>query len=320
MEKNTKERPMFRTGTTSNQLHDLGTQEMRFLVTQDCNYGCVFCHREGLQSEKSDLMTPEDYRTLFRVGKQYFNMGTATLTGGEPLFRRDVVQIAKNIYDEGGVVTLTTNGFLLSQRVGVGEFLNKINLSLHSLDQDKYEGVVNRKGVFEKVKAGLLRFRDRYPQIKLVLNATLIEGFNFDTEDLVKFIQFAQQIEASIKFIELFPPKADGYVSLEQAKDKITALGFHEDVASPRKINLTNGLITISLTRILCAQAMESDNAGQYCNQVNDLFISPDARIKPCRENISEIDMLDDIKLQNRDQIIAKIQLGLDLLGQECKY
>lgn len=307
-------------GRSSKEIFDSRVQEMRFLVTQSCNYDCTFCHGEGLQSKKNDLMTPEDYRFLFRVGKQYFKMMSATLTGGEPLFRRDIVKIANYLYDEGASLTVTTNGALLSKRLEIGEFSTKINISLHSLDKNKYEGTVNRNGVFEKVKLGLKQFKDLFPQNRLVLNAAVIRDFNFNEVDFNNFIQFAQKMDASIKFIELFPSNAQGHVPLEQVKDKIVGLGFHESANFPRKINLTNNQIIISLTRILCAQAMKSDNPGQFCNQNNDLFISPDGKIKPCRNNHQEVDMLDDIRARNEEQVRIKIQLGLDLLGQECIY
>ena len=77
------------------------TRELRFLVTQRCNYNCVFCHGEGLQSTKNDLLTPEDIRFLYSVGRECYGITTATLTGGEPLVRKDIIDIANGIVKTG---------------------------------------------------------------------------------------------------------------------------------------------------------------------------------------------------------------------------
>ena len=75
-------------------------RELRFLVTQACNYDCVFCHKEGLQSSKKALLFAEDYRYLFKVAKEHLGWTTTTLTGGEPLVRNDIENIIAELYKE----------------------------------------------------------------------------------------------------------------------------------------------------------------------------------------------------------------------------
>lgn len=302
-----------------NLLSSSFTPDLRFLVTQNCNYGCLFCHKEGLQSDKSSELLPADYGFFFKVGKDYFNFTSATLTGGEPLFRKDITKIAAAIHNEGGSLALTTNGSLLAKRANIGSYLEKLNISVHSLNPDKYDYVVGHTQSFKKFKTGLAKFRSRYPDLKIVFNATLVEGFNSDREDFMQYIRFAEQLRASIKFIELFTTKPGG-MPLEGARRQLLELGFHETAPSRRKINLSNKLVDVSLTRILCSQAAKSSTPGIYCKQNNDLFISPDGTIKPCREDIREIDMYSAIKERDSASLREKVQVSIDLLGDNCKY
>lgn len=104
------------------------SRELRFLVTQKCNYNCVFCHGEGLQSKKSDLLKPDDIRFLYSVGRDCFGVTTTTLTGGEPLIRTDIVDIAHELKKENCDITITTNGSLLERCMYIGNYIKCINL------------------------------------------------------------------------------------------------------------------------------------------------------------------------------------------------
>jgi len=296
-------------------------QEMRFLVTQSCNYRCKFCHGEGLQSKKHNELVPDDFGFLFAVGKKYFHMSTVTLTGGEPLFRKDIVEISRVIFEQGGLITLTTNGSLLSHRMDIGKYLNKINLSLHSLDAKSYEGIVRqKKGTLQKVTDNIILFRSIYPNITIVFNTTIVDGDNSEQKDYEALLEFAEQVRASVKFIELFPVEAESFVPLSKISAQIRQLGFTEENNSARKTNFSRGAVVASITRILCSQAELMDNPGLYCTDNNDLFVSPDGKIKPCREINSEIDMLAAIKDRDEVNLATMIQQSFDSLGANCRY
>lgn len=296
-------------------------QEMRFLVTQSCNYQCTFCHKEGLQSQKEEKLSPTDYGFLFAVGKKYLGINSVTFTGGEPLFRRDIMDIANAVHSEGALITLTTNGFLLSHRKEIGKYLNKVNLSLHSLDPDKYESVVGQqKGALSMMMESVERFRNQYLNVAFVLNTAVVDGVNTDNEDYENLIRFSEQIGASVKFIELFPAQAESFVPLDDVRLRLSRLNFVPAQSTSRKTNFTNGVITASLTRILCSQAAMSENPGAFCHSNNDLFVSPDGSIKLCREKDQEINLYSAIVNQDTDSLVVRIQQAFDLLGKNCVY
>jgi len=66
---------------------------LRVKVTDRCNYRCIFCHGEGSSGEV-ELLTPEDFNVIAdfctRLGIRRFK-----ITGGEPLVRKDIVEIVR---------------------------------------------------------------------------------------------------------------------------------------------------------------------------------------------------------------------------------
>lgn len=293
-------------------------RDLRLLVTQKCCYQCLFCHGEGLQSTKNDGLDANDFGYLFEVGKKNFGIETVTLTGGEPLVRKDIFAIASALKDQGARITLTTNGMLLEENLKIGEYLEKVNISFHVANKEKYEKIVARKDSYDKALRGIKLLRENYPNLKIVINSACVRGLNYSKQELINLIKFAENINASIKLVELFPPHSNGYISLDDVGVAITKLGFKKLDTEVRKLNYSNGKIKISLTRIFCAMAMESDNPGKFCNQNNDLFVSPDGQIKPCRNNPYEFNVLNEIRNRDEKALIDKIEQSFIFLGQDC--
>lgn len=294
--------------------------ELRFLVTQRCNYKCVFCHGEGLQTPKFDMMTPDDICTMYVVGNKHFGITTATLTGGEPLVRSDATVIAQKLFDAGCKVTVTTNGSLLRNHPLLGKYIQCINLSLHTLSPTKYESIVQRKDACYNLMANFFEFRGLYPDIPICLNITVVDGLNSDDADLFALIEFATTIHASIKFIKLFPSYTSGFISLDRIRSFIEQNGFVKIDSYTRKERFVNGNIEIGLIKVFCAATCDSGNPVNYCRYHNDLFVSPDGKIKPCRHNISEVDLLDFVKAQDTVAIANGIAVAFNMLGKNCMY
>lgn len=296
------------------------TRELRFLVTQRCNYNCVFCHGEGLQSTKNDLLTPEDIRFLYSVGRECYGITTATLTGGEPLVRKDIIDIANELKKEFCNVTITTNGSLLGKCMHIGNYIKCINLSVHTLKCTRYEEIVQRQNVFHKMIFNLKKFREMYPDVEICLNIALVDGINSSEEELIDLINFAESINSSIKFIELFPPNSEGFVPLEYLRNFLLKRGFEKIPSLTRKEKYSNGSVVVGLIKIFCAKACEMESPAEYCNKYNDLFVSLDGKIKPCRSDKSEVDVLEAVKARDFELVEKGLKEAFELLGKKCIY
>ena len=100
---------------------------LRVSVTDRCDFRCVYCMSENMTFlPKKDLLTLEE---LEFVCKTFISMGVSKirLTGGEPLVRKNIMQLINNLGSEVGnsleELTITTNGSQLSKMAS--ELLNK---------------------------------------------------------------------------------------------------------------------------------------------------------------------------------------------------
>lgn len=288
-------------------------REFRFVLTQRCNYTCEFCHGETLQNPQRDLMNTNDWITLFRVSQEFFGHNKVTFTGGEPLIRKDVITLAKEIYICGGEITITTNGYFLEEKLLIGNYIKKLNVSLHSLDQEVYSAITHgEKYSLHKVIYGIQLFREKYPHVPVVLNVALVEGVNSELKQIKALVNLATQIGADIKFIELYPKGVDGFIPLPVLSENLNKIGFSKVLSTFRKMSFTNGEVQVALTQIFCSFAENEKDPSRFCQENNDLFVTPEGKIKPCRHSMIEFDLkkhltddanLDGIKLVLDDAI-----------------
>ena len=165
-------------------------KELRLILTEDCNYDCIFCHKEGMKKYEVAKLTPEDYSFLFEVCKETFNWDEVTLTGGEPYVRKDIDQIIKRIHDKEGKITIVTNGELINRHFDSLKYIHRINLSIHSMDSKKYDNIVQRKNKLPEILKNIATIKNFYPDLNLRLNSVIIRGENDDEEKIKEFIEF----------------------------------------------------------------------------------------------------------------------------------
>ena len=119
---------------------------LRISVTDRCNHRCVYCMPEsGIRLKRhEDIMSYEQIEAIVREAVK-LGITKLRLTGGEPLLRPDIDQLVKRLADIIGIneLTMTTNGTYLAD---IAENLkknglNRINISVDSLDPLKYERI-----------------------------------------------------------------------------------------------------------------------------------------------------------------------------------
>ena len=157
---------------------------LRVSVTDRCDFRCVYCMAEEMTFlPKAELLTLEELEILCR---RFMAAGVRKirLTGGEPLVRRNIMQLIRALGAEvkAGVLdelTITTNG---SQLVKMADDLfdagvRRVNISLDTLDPDKFRRIT-RWGDLEKVLDGLRAAQSAGLGVKI--NAVALKGDNDD--------------------------------------------------------------------------------------------------------------------------------------------
>src|SRR5438132_13525391 len=184
-------------------------KNLRLSITDRCNFRCVYCMPEEMQFfPRAEILS---YEELVRIAAVCLRMGVdkIRLTGGEPLVRRDVPVLVRALRALPGLrdLSLTTNGVRLPELAAelYDAGLRRINVSLDSLDREKFERIT-RRDFLAQVLAGLDE-AERVGFSPLKVNAVAMRDFT--EEELLSFARLARERPFQVRFIEFMPLDAD---------------------------------------------------------------------------------------------------------------
>jgi cyclic pyranopterin phosphate synthase len=194
--------------TTTDQLIDsFGRRHnnLRISVTDRCNIRCVYCMPEQVEfMPRAQLLNYEEIERFVRIAAT-MGIDKVRLTGGEPLVRKDLPVLIEKLVAIPGIkdVGLTTNGILLApaaRRLREAG-LERINISLDTMDPARFEQLTRRKGL-EQVIEGILAAREAgFDPVKV--NAVAIRGVT--EEDVGPLARFCREHRLELRFIEYMP-------------------------------------------------------------------------------------------------------------------
>jgi radical SAM protein with 4Fe4S-binding SPASM domain len=151
--------------------------ELRLLfweTTAGCNLECIHCRRLDVSKQlmKNDLSTQE--ALLFVRNLAVFAKPILVLSGGEPLFRPDIFQIAMHATEHGLPVALATNGTLIDERVAhaiVDSGIKRVAISIDGADEATHDSFRRQPG---SLAAALNGFRNlRRLGMSMQINCTV---------------------------------------------------------------------------------------------------------------------------------------------------
>lgn len=290
---------------------------VRLSVTDRCDFRCVYCMAEEMTFlPREKIMSLEE---IAQVARNFVSLGTQKirLTGGEPLVRKGVVDLVREIGSYGlRDFAMTTNG---SQLPAMAEELRKsgldrLNISLDSLDAEKFR-TITRTGKLSQVLDGIDAAKETgFKQIKL--NTVVMKGRN--EEEIPELVEFARAKGLDITFIEEMPL---GEIS---EHDRGLALCTSEEVraiiARHHELELTDDdsggpsryyRMQDSSSRI----GFISPHSHNFCSTCNRVRVTVEGRLLLCLGNEHSVDLLpllrehpgDDERL--REAIIAAMDL-----------
>lgn len=204
---------------------------LRLGLTERCNLRCVYCMpAEGVPLTPTRQMLATD--EIARLGRVLAEAGVdkVRLTGGEPLVRKDAVEVAERLGRLGlRSLAMTTNGLLLEDRLPAlrAAGLTDLTVSLDTLRPDRFEAVTRRPGldrVLSALDAALrLGYRIDGPR-SLKVNVVSLRGVNED--EAADFADWAAREPIEVRFIEVMPFDGNGWdrselVSFEETRARI---------------------------------------------------------------------------------------------------
>ena len=125
---------------------------LRLSVTDRCSFRCRYCMpAEGVSFEPRQALI--NFEELERLVRCFVSMGITKvrLTGGEPLLRRNLEALIRNLANISGLddLAMTTNGLGLAEVAPTlrAAGLNRVNVSLDSLNAERFDAVTRTKGL-----------------------------------------------------------------------------------------------------------------------------------------------------------------------------
>lgn len=183
-------------------------RDFRISVTDRCNFRCTYCMPAEIFGEKYQFMKREQLLTfeeITRVTRLIVKSGAVKLrlTGGEPLVRQEIEKLVAMLAEIDGVedLAMTTNGVLLPDKAEIlrNAGLERVTVSLDSIDNEVFRQMNGGKADFEDVLAGL-KAAEAADLGPIKINAVVQRGVNDHT--IVDLARFCKDSGYVLRFIE----------------------------------------------------------------------------------------------------------------------
>ena len=283
--------------------------DLRISITDRCNLRCVYCMDEDMTFQPHEQLLT--YEELERVARVAHDLGITSirLTGGEPLVRRGVVDLAARLGAVGFEdVAMTTNATRLAAlaRPLKDAGLTRVNVSCDSLRPERF-ATIRRRGDLATVLAAM-DVAEEVGLAPLKVNVVLLRGINDD--EIVDFARFARSTGRVVRFIEFMPLDASG------------EWNFDRLVPGREVFETINAVYPIvpddDRARVAPAERFRfSDGAGEnglissvtepFCGTCNRLRLTADGSIRNCLFSDDEATLRDLLRDGANDAAIETV-------------
>ena len=280
---------------------------LRITITNRCNVNCLYCHHDGMVTSREE-MTADELYTICKIAKK-LGVQKIRLSGGEPLIRKDIVEIVEKINSLGFKdISMTSNGILLEKYAqGLKDAgLNRINVSLDTLNRETYE-FITRKDYLESAKAGILKAVEvgLYP---VKINMVIMKDIN--QNEVKDMFEFCKENNMVLQLIELIESEncdddkfsADYHYKLDMIEERLADIAddVHERkfMQGRKKYYIDGGEIEV---------VRPVDNST-FCANCSRLRITPDGKIKPCLlRNDNLVELISHVRAGESEEELTEI-------------
>ena len=289
--------------------------DLRISLTDRCNLRCTYCMpAEGLPfAPAHQLMQADEIERLARIGVQQLGVRQVRFTGGEPLLRKDLVDIVARVaaLSPRPEVSLTTNAIGLASRASAlaAAGLDRINVSLDTVHAATFVEVTRRPflsrvldGIDAASAAGLAPIK---------INAVLLRGVNDD--QAAELLDWCLARGHQLRFIEQMPLDAD------RAWDRSTMVTAAEVRAS---LSLRYSLVPTEQPRDGApAELFDVVEAGlvrgrvgiiasvteSFCADCRRTRLTSEGAVRSCLFSHEEVDLLGALRGGATDETLADL-------------
>ena len=288
-------------------IHGRTIDYLRISLTDRCNFRCIYCMpEEGVcQLSHDDILRIEEIARVVRVAAG-LGVRSVRLTGGEPLVRKGVADLVREIARTPGIenVSMTTNGVLLPKmadelkRAG----LSRVNISLDTLDPVQFKQITRRgelRQTLDGIEAALAAGFD-----PVKVNAVVVRSLD---QDCLAFARMSVDRPLHVRFIEYMPvgESSGGCGCGWGSEDVVPSEELFEAINERARAEGMDGLVPAGDDRPLGwgpARYFEFPGAQgtvgfisplsrHFCGECNRVRLTADGKLRPCLFSDDEYDV-----------------------------
>ncbi|MEL7123397.1 MAG: GTP 3',8-cyclase MoaA [Bacteroidota bacterium] len=258
---------------------------VRLAVTDRCNLRCFYCMpEEGIKYvDREELLTYEEMERLVSILASK-GVDKVRITGGEPFVRKGMLEFLERLAAIKGInkLNITTNGTLTAPIIGdlkrIG--INSINLSLDSLNPDRFFQIT-RRNVFDEVMKTLHGLIEN--GIPTKINAVIMENQNI--EDIIPMAELTKKYPIDVRFIEEMPFNGSGS-HYEKLKWNYIAIIDHIKNVYPDLTKIPDQAFSTSYNYHIPGHlgniGVIAAYSRTFCGSCNRLRVTPQGMLKTC--------------------------------------
>lgn len=281
---------------------------LRIALTKPCNLHCSYCHAEGEDKTMESLteMTADEIVHIVKIAVG-LGISRVKLTGGEPLMRKDIVQIVKGIAAIKGLeeLSMTTNGTMLESLAKElrANGLKRVNINLPTINGEIYCKLTGGRlenalrGVKAAVEAGLNPVK---------LNMLILKGVN--DSQVPEMMDFAMETGTILQLIELEPINisSEYYAAYHKPLDEYEAMLKQKALkVEARKYMQNRRIYHLPNVKVEVVHPIENT---EFCRHCTRLRVTSDGKLKPCLMRTDNmVDILTPMRNGANDEELAEL-------------
>lgn len=277
---------------------------LRLSLTERCTLRCTYCRKAEGHCPKAQELSAQEFARIARVMAE-LGVNKIRLTGGEPMLRKDLIEIIFLLHEIPGIeeLAMTTNAQHLPGMAGKlkAAGLTRLNISLDSLRPERYREMTGGDiapvlaGIEESLQAGLL---------PLKLNAVLLRGVNDDEID--DFIALTKDKPVDVRFIELMPMNAEGDMSRRVPPEDILGPRPWLKPLPPRYAGQPAEEFAVDGYR--GRVGLISPVSHKFCGNCNRVRVMSDGMLRPCLGYNREVSLKEALSESTDDALLRVIR------------
>lgn len=242
-------------------------------LTTRCNLRCVHCYTGD---RSSDMAVVEmDTAKVLSLLDEISEAGCLYLliTGGEPLIRKDFPEIYRYAKEKGLLITVFSNGTLISDSI-IKLFKDLppriVEISLYGATQPTYESITGVKDSYEKCLSGIRRLLEHNINVRLKTVLMTLNSHEFsDIQQIAKEFGVKFRFDAAL-FPRLNRDHAPVHLRVSASEAVDTEFSDHERTAQWEKFLAAH------------RDQSSSDDLYQCGAGVTGFYIAPQGSLRPC--------------------------------------